>query len=124
MYNISDVQHNGCTTGVQLKYNVNKYNTIILIRIKDFRHYRVFVLFSKSTHSLFMTKKILYKESFDPNTGNIHLLTTCPYGTGIRVASGECWRCKYFIALYLSGSVECANPSQKSKKDAQPQLFK
>ncbi len=51
VYNISDVQRNGCTTGVQLKYNVNKYNTIILIRIKDFRHYRVFVLFFQK-HSL------------------------------------------------------------------------
>lgn len=68
-------------------------------------------------------RHIAYKEHYDINTGDISLLTPCPYAKGVKVASNECWQCKHFIALYQSGEVECANPIQFNKEPVQLDLF-
>lgn len=68
-------------------------------------------------------RHISYEENYDFNTGNVEVLTPCPFGTGNKIASEECLRCSYFTALYQSGAVECANPIQFSKEPKQLDLF-
>lgn len=68
-------------------------------------------------------RMIDYKEHFNTDTGEVELLTPCPYGLGVQVASNECGRCKHFTALYMSGFVECANPIQFDKEPRQLELF-
>lgn len=68
-------------------------------------------------------RHIAYKEQYDFNTGKISMLTPCPFGTGRRVASDDCCRCKYFISLYQAGAVECSNPIQFKKEPTQLDLF-
>ncbi len=68
-------------------------------------------------------RRIAYRESFNFDTGGITMLTPCPYGTGCRVATDDCWHCKHFISLYQSGEVECSTPLQFSKESKQLDLF-
>lgn len=68
-------------------------------------------------------RHITYKEKFDFDTGNVEVLTPCPFGTGRRVASNDCHQCKYFISLYQAGAVQCANPIQFNEEPTQLDLF-
>lgn len=68
-------------------------------------------------------RRITYGEHLNTNRGDMDLLTPCPFGRGVQVASNDCWRCKYFVSLYQCGDIECSNPLQFENEPKQLTLF-